>query len=135
MLNTLTSVAAPEPLARLEALPIADDGAIRATTRPEGTVAALLAALEFSAACRSTAMPFSQHCCAGRGGGTREGAGAVRVTQKPEKTRALDAGRAARCRSSPASPFQVTVPVVRLKAIGSEPIEVEGSGGQSWLVG
>jgi hypothetical protein len=34
-----------------------------------------------------------------------------------------------------AVPVQVRVPLVRLKAIGSEPMLNMGSGGQSWLVG
>src|SRR6185369_13433461 len=64
MLNTLTSVAAPEPLARLEELPIA---MMVRFAPPLGPKAPLLRCSQLSNSplhADPTAMPFSQHCCA-----------------------------------------------------------------------
>src|SRR6185503_15386341 len=100
---------------------------------PFGPKAPLLRCSQLSAAWTQAgpmATPFSQHFCAG----LPKAPVASRSRQYPENTRLWT------LTVPPVSlvanvPVHVSVPLVRLNAIGSVPMLNIGSGGQSWLVG
>src|SRR6185503_9228441 len=138
----LTSVPTVGPPRRLMELPITVMVRLAPPFGPKAPCvrcSQLSALLSVSAHAPLIAMPFSQHCrnwppVVALTSKLPVPPGSATSRQKPEKTRVWELA------VLPVSlvatvPLHVTVPVVRLNATGSEPIEVMGSGGQSWLVG